>query len=130
LVWAVLGEEEGGYRIVNYNARLLGRKGYMSVVLVTKPSNLSSFKFEVEGVIANFSYKRGKRFADFVQGDKLAKFGLSALIAGGAGVAAVKFGLLKFLAKAWKLVLLGVLAFFAGISKIIKAIFTREDRIA
>ena len=130
LVWAVLAEEEGGNRFVNYNVRLLGRTGYMSVVLVTKPSNLSSFKSEVEGIIANFSYKRGKRFADFVQGDKLAKLGLSALIAGGAGVAAVKFGLLKFLAKAWKLVLLGALAVFAAISKIIKAIFTREDRIA
>ena len=34
------------------------------------------------------------------------------------------------LEKAWKLVLLGAFAFFAAISKIIKAIFTREDRIA
>jgi len=130
LVWAVLGEEEGGYRIVNYNVRLLGRKGYVSVVLVTNPPNLASFKSEVESIIANFSYKRGKRYADFVQGNKLAKYGLTALIAGGAGAAAVKFGLLKFLAKAWKLVLLGAFAFFAAISKIIKAIFTREDRIA
>ncbi len=96
LVWALLAEEEGGRQLVNYKVRLLGRKGYMSVVLVTQPSKLSYFKPEVEGIIANFSYNRGKHYADFVQGDKLAKYGLTALIAGGAGAGAVKFGLLKW----------------------------------
>ena len=129
LSWTILAEQDGGQQTVNYNIRLLGRHGVTEVVLVTGPEKLRSLKPEVENTIANFTYKRGKKYADFVQGDKLAKYGLTALIAGGAGAAAVKFGLLTWLAKAWKLVLVGAMAFFAAISRIFKAIFTREDRM-
>lgn len=122
LVWTLLAESEG-HQIVNYNVRLLGRHGYMSAILVTVPSALDSDRQEIENIIANFSYKKGKRYAEFVQGDKVAKYGLTALIAGGAGAAAVKFGLFKFLAKAWKIVAIAAVAFFAFIRRIIKSIF-------
>jgi len=125
LVWTLLAESEG-CQIVNYNVRLLGRDGYMSAILVTESSALDSDRQEIENIIANFSYKKGKRYAEFVQGDKVAKYGLTALIAGGAGAAAVKFGLFKFLAKGWKIVAIAAIAFLAFIRKIVKGILGKR----
>ena len=125
LVWAILAESEGR-QIVNYNVRLLGRHGYMSAVLVTDPSTLDTYKSQIENIIANFSYKKGKNYAEYVQGDKVAKYGLTALIAGGAGAAAVKLGFFKMLAKAWKLVVAGAVAFLAFLGKILKTITGRR----
>ena len=122
LVWAIVADSKGK-EIVNYNVRLLGRQGYMSATLVTDPSTLDTYKSEVENIIANFSYKRGKSYAEYVQGDKLAKYGLTALIAGGAGAAAAKTGLLKVLAKYIKVIVLGVIGFFAALWKKIKRLF-------
>ena len=127
LTWAML-LESGEDQVVNYNVRILGRSGYMSAVLVSDPESLAALLPKVGGLIANFSYNQGSRYAEFVQGDKLAKYGLTALIAGGAGAAAVKMGLLQALAKAWKVVFVAMAAFFAAIWRFVKGIFVSEDR--
>ncbi len=126
LVWAVLAESSG-HQVVNYNVRLLGRHGYMSVVLVTDPTTLDSHKADVESIIGNFSYKQGKSYAEYVQGDKIAKYGLTALIAGGAGAVAVKTGILQALAKYIKVIAIAVIGFFAAIWRKIKGIFRSDD---
>ena len=126
LVWALQAETNEG-QVVNYNVRLLGRQGFMSAVLVTNPSILDACKPEVDHIIRNFSYKQGKTYTEFVKGDKVAEYGLTALIAGGAGAAAVKLGFFKLLAKAWKIVALAALAFFGFLWKIIKAVLGRGD---
>jgi uncharacterized membrane-anchored protein len=125
-VWALLAESNEG-KVVNYNVRLLGRHGFMSTVLVTDPSTLAACKPEVDNIIKNFSYKSGKSYAEFVKGDKVAQYGLTALIAGGAGAAAVKLGFFKILLKFWKIVALAVIGFFGVLWKIIKAILGRGD---
>jgi len=129
LVWAVLGEEEG-IEVVNYNVKLLGRYGYTAAVLVTDPAGLDLFKPELENIIASFSYKRGKRYAEFTQGDKVAEYGLTALVVGGATAAAVKFGLFKWLAKAWKLVAVAIAAFAAAVWRITKRLLGRKEQIS
>jgi len=104
LVWAVLGEEEEAgtkFRTVNYNTRLLGRHGVMAVVLVTDPATLDSDKPEVEDLIAHFSWKAGKSYAEWVAGDKVAEIGLTALVAGGAGAVLAKTGLLGKIWNSW-----------------------------
>ena len=126
LVWTLLAESEGE-QIVNYNVRLLGRGGYMSVVLVTDPSTLELYKQDIEQNIANFSYKDGNRYAEFVKGDKIAKYGLAALVAGGAGAAAAKAGFFKIFAKLWKFIILGFVAVFGGLWKKLKVLFVGED---
>ena len=126
LVWALLAESKDG-QVVNYNVRLLGRHGFMSTVLVTDPSTLAACKPEVDSIIKNFSYKSGKSYAEFVKGDKVAQYGLTALIAGGAGAAAVKFGFLKILAKFWKIVAVAIIGFFGVLWRIIKTILGRGD---
>jgi uncharacterized membrane-anchored protein len=123
LVWAMEAEEEGSPdRVANYNVRLLGRKGYMSVTLATDPQALATDRSEIQQVLAGFSYKDGSRYGDFVAGDKVAQYGLTALVAGGAGAAAMKLGLFgklgKFLAKGWKLVAAGLVALGAAAKRL------------
>lgn len=130
LQWALEAVDDQGGQIVNYNVRLLGRSGYMSVTLVTEPHLLTQDKPEVETVLANFGYVEGNRYGDFMSGDKLAGYGLTALIAGGAGAAAAKLGLFavlgKFLAKAWKLVVVGIVALGAALKRIFGGLFGRQ----
>ena len=129
LVWAVTGKSEDGGLSVNYNARLLGRQGYMSATLVTDPSTLAADKMEVEQLLGGYQFVKGKRYAEFREGDKLAGYGLTALIAGGAGAAAVKLGLFKVLAKAWKLVVVGFLAVIAFLKRLVSGLFGRPETV-
>jgi uncharacterized membrane-anchored protein len=123
LVWAIEARVGGDRRVVNYDVRLLGRKGYMSVTLVTDPPALAAEKPEVEGLLRGFSYQQGSRYAEFMKGDKVAEFGLAALVAGGAGAAAAKLGLFaklgKVLARFAKLIAVGAAALFAAIRKLL-----------
>lgn len=129
LTWAMMLEDDEKVQTVNYNIRILGRGGYISAVLVADPEQLTTLKPELAGVISNFTYKKGNRYAEYVQGDKLAQIGLTALIAGGAGAAAVKLGLFQALAKFWKAIVVGFLAFFGAIWRFLKGILVREEKL-
>jgi uncharacterized membrane-anchored protein len=122
LEWAIRGESEGD-AVVNYNTRLLGRKGVMEVNLVIDPEKLAGAMPAYAAVLKDYSYKSGERYAEYRQGDKLAKYGLAALITGGAAAVAVKTGLfaslILFFKKAWKLVVIGVVAVAAFIKKLL-----------
>ncbi len=124
LVWATLAEANG-MRSVNYTVKLLGREGYVSAIFVGDPGSLAAAKPAVEGLLSKFSYKKGKSYAEFIKGDKVAQYGLTALIAGGVGAAAVKMGLFgwlgTFLAKMWKVVAAAVIAAGAGLRKLLAA---------
>jgi uncharacterized membrane-anchored protein len=121
LTWATLGRNEEGHESVNYNVRVLGREGVMSVTFVDDPKNLAAAKPAVDGVIGAFSYTKGRTYAEWVPGDKVAEYGLTALVAGGAGVAATKLGLFaalgKLFAKGGKLVVVGLAAIGAAAVK-------------
>ncbi|MEG4022462.1 MULTISPECIES: DUF2167 domain-containing protein [unclassified Microcoleus] len=92
LVWALFATENGN-PVVNYNTRKLGRGGVTSITLVTSPTELPLLKPEIEKLVANYDYVTGNKYSDFIQGtDKVAEIGLTALIAGGVGAAAVKTG--------------------------------------
>jgi uncharacterized membrane-anchored protein len=129
LVWAVLGRDDQGNEVVNYNVRLLGRQGYMSVTLVEEPKLLAASRPRVEHVMAGFSFRPGKRYAEWVPGDKVAPYGLAALV---TGVAAAKLGLFaivgKFVAKAWKLVVAGFVAVGLALKRAWRAIFGGSER--
>jgi len=113
LEWAIRGESEGK-PVVNYNTRLLGRKGVMEVSLVVDPEKLTATMPAYQAVLQDYSFKTGEKYAEYRPGDKVAKYGLAALVTGGAAVVAVKSGLLGvllvFLKKLWVLVVAGVAA--------------------
>ncbi len=121
LTWAILFKDDEGGEVVNHNVRVLGRSGVMSVTLVEEPAKIQAAKPAVDQVIGAFSYKPGKKYAEWVPGDKVAEYGLTALVAAGAGAAAVKLGffgfLLKILAKGGKAIVAVVVALGAGVAK-------------
>lgn len=122
LVWALAAKDEEGGETINHNIRLLGRRGYISATLVTDPAKMASDKRKAEAVLADFYFTPGNRYAEFRKGDKLAGYGLTALVAGGAGAMAVKMGLFaklgKLLAKMWKALALGLVALGAAIKRL------------
>lgn len=108
--------------VVNYTMRLLSRRGYETVTLVTRPETLTADVQELHQMLnTGFKFNPGETYGEFKPGDHVAEFGLGALVLGGAAAAAVKAGwfkgLLAVLAAGWKLVVAGVVAVGAGIKK-------------
>lgn len=128
LTWAIRGRSPGQQDdVVNYSTRVLGRRGTMNVDLVLDPQLVSTVIPEFDTLIGGFTYKQGSRYAEFVKGDKVAAYGLTALVAGGVGAGLVKSGLLG---KLWKLIVVGVLALVSLMKKIfaaIKKMFSTEE---
>lgn len=123
LVWAINGKTEGDPDgVINYEVRLLGRRGYMAATLVGSPQDMAAGKPEVNKLLGVYSFKSGERYAQFVEGDKVAEYGLAALVLGGAGAAAAKLGLFaklgKLLAKGGKLIVVGLAALGAWLKRL------------
>ena len=105
--------------MLNHSVRLLGRGGVMSVDLVVSPEHYQRALPVFNAVVGDFRYKTGHTYAEWREGDKIASYGLTALVAGGAGVALAKSGLLQKFGKAI------VLALAAGVAAIRKFFFGR-----
>jgi uncharacterized membrane-anchored protein len=123
LVWAILARNDNGRESINYNVRLLGREGVMSVTLIESAEKFAQTKPAFEKVLKGFNYLPGKTYAEFKPGDKVAEYGLTALVAAGAGAAAVKFGLFKVIGKFLKPILVGVAVLGAAIVRLVKGLF-------
>jgi uncharacterized membrane-anchored protein len=122
LEWAVDGKDlKNNEGVVNFNTRILGRGGVMSAVLLTDPDNLSASITEFSSALSGFEYVPGQRYAEYKPGDKIAKYGLAALVTGGAAAIAVKTGLWKVILTAvvagWKFIAAGCVALFGGLAK-------------
>jgi uncharacterized membrane-anchored protein len=126
LTWATVGRSDDPKEgdTINYSTRILGRRGAMSVDLVVDPTEMDAAIPAAEGLLRNFSFQQGSRYAEFVKGDKVATYGLAALIAGGAAAAVVKTGLLTKLLAAlaafWKVIAVGLAALGASIKRFFK----------
>lgn len=127
LTWAVkLTSSSDGHKDVflNESIRLLGRGGVMNVTLVTDPASYADDSATAARLLAgNFSYVSGQRYAEFKEGDKLAEYGLTALVLGGAGAAAFKLG---FFQKFWKLLVFGGIAVAGFFKKIWAKLIGRD----
>jgi uncharacterized membrane-anchored protein len=122
LEWAIDGKDlKTNDIVVNFNTRILGRGGVTSAVLVTSPESLSDSIADFKGRLSGFEYTPGQRYAEYKPGDKVAKYGLAALVTGGAAAIAVKTGLWKVLVGAavagWKFIAAGAVALFGGIAR-------------
>jgi len=130
LEWAIRATSEGR-PILNYNTRLLGRKGVMEVVLVVDPEKLPETLPVFRTLLAGYSFASGQTYAEYRPGDKVAKYGLAALVLGGAAVGAAKLGLLTplllFLKKGWKLVVVALAAVAASLKKFFGKLFGHKD---
>lgn len=121
LEWCTQLREKGGIEpFANHNIRILGRYGVTEIVLVAGMDQLDSAIPELASVLESYDYAQGKKYAEYRKGDKIAKYGLTALVAGGAAAIAVKSGLLKHL---WKLLILGA----AGVSGFFKKMKSKKN---
>ena len=105
---------------INFNTRLLGRKGVMEVTLVCDPADLDAMIAEQEKILTGFSYIEGERYAEFRSGDKIAEYGLTGLVAGGAAFALAKSG---FFTKFAKPLIVAAIAGLAAIKKFFGKLF-------
>ena len=121
LTWATRLHNDQGGQTLNHSVRLLGRGGVMSVDLVVSPEHYEAALPVFHAVVGDFRYKSGHTYAEWREGDRIASYGLTALVAGGAGVALAKSGLLQKFGKAILLALAGAVAavrkFFFGKGK-------------
>lgn len=122
LEWAFrLKGEQSAEESINYNTRLLGRRGVMEVQLVTSPDLLQASVADFKAKLPGYAFNAGETYAEFREGDHVAEYGLAALVTGGAVAVASKKGLFAvigaFLLKGWKLILIVVAAAGAGLRK-------------
>jgi uncharacterized membrane-anchored protein len=107
---------------LNYNVRILGRKGVLVLNAVADMEQLPLVEDGMEQVIGFTNFKEGHRYSDFDPGvDKVAAYGLAALI---GGKVAAKVGLLAKLGGVLvvfkKFIIIGFLAVAGFFSKIFK----------
>ncbi len=108
---------------LNYNIRVLGRKGVLVLNFIADISQLPEIENQLDTVLALANFEQGSRYADFDPDiDQVAAYGLGALVAGKViaktGALAILVVLLK---KFWVFLLLGVGALFKVFYRKLKA---------
>jgi uncharacterized membrane-anchored protein len=91
---------------LNYDVRVLGRKGVLKMNFVAGMDQLAEIKGVIPTVMSIPEFATGSRYEDYVPGtDKLAAYGIGGLIAGKVLAKAGFFALaLAFLKKGWFLI--------------------------
>ena len=107
---------------LNYNIRMLGRKGVLELNAIASVDQLPTIDAQTPQILGMVDFKEGNRYADFdPKVDKVATYGLAALVAGGALAAAAKLGFLKILwvgiLAAKKFIIIGIAAIVAFFKK-------------
>jgi uncharacterized membrane-anchored protein len=119
LYWAKEIDFGSPRHTLNYNVRVLGRVGVLNLNAVSSMDMLGVVQSGMRRLLPAASFTPGNAYSDFDSGkDKMAKFGIAALVAGGAAVAAkagLFKGLLALLIAAKKLIVVGVLALVAAV---------------
>lgn len=106
---------------LNYDIRVLGRHGYLSLNAVAGMGELEQVREGMQQLLPMTGFDEGARYADHDPStDKIAGYGLATLIGGGLAAKAGLFAKLGLvLAKFWKLLLIGVVAAGGGIRKLL-----------
>lgn len=102
---------------LNYNIRILGRRGVLVLNAIAAMDHLEAVRGETRNLLAAVDFSDGHRYSDYLPGkDKAAAYGVTGLI---VGASAAKAGFFKAL---W----VGLLAFkkliFVGIAALIAAL--------
>ena len=107
------GESE--LNTLNYNVRVLGRKGVVVLNAVASITELSEVEKSITPVLSSFTYSDGNTYADFNPDiDEVAAWTIGGLV---AGKVLAKVGVLAFLLKYIKLIGIGIAALATGLWK-------------
>lgn len=128
LYWAkeLAFSDNPGSRTLNYNVRVLGRRGVLVLNAVSSMNELPRITRSMQTVIGFVDFNAGHRYQDFIPGaDKKAAYGVAGLI---VGAVAAKAGFFKLL---W----VGILAFkklivagFAAAGVALRRLFGRQKQ--
>ncbi len=107
---------------LNYNIRVLGRRGVLVLNVIASMKDLPQIEQDIPEVISAVNFDEGHRYADFNPSiDKMAGYGLAALVAGGVAAKAGLFkGLIAALLVGKKFIITGVIALVAFFSRLFK----------
>lgn len=100
---------------LNYNIRILGRKGYLNMNAIGEIDQLPLVQKDIDKVIASAEFVEGNRYSDFNPDlDDVAAYGIGGLI---AGKVLAKAGVFAMLLKFWKLIAVGAVGLFGAFRK-------------
>jgi uncharacterized membrane-anchored protein len=106
---------EADFNTLNYNVRVLGRKGVVVLNAVASMSQLSEVQNSITPVLSSFTYTEGNKYADFNPDiDEVAAWTIGGLV---AGKVLAKVGILAILLKYIKLIGIGIAAVLGGLWK-------------
>jgi uncharacterized membrane-anchored protein len=126
LVWSIeahgKGQTDNSRNIVNYKTLMLGREGLVSMTMVSPIATVGTDKTFVNLLLSKLDFTQGRKYADFdSKTDRVAEYGLAALI---AGVAVKKLGLIAvataFVLKFAKIIGLAVFGGLAGFRRLFR----------
>ena len=105
---------------LNYNIRVLGRDGVLVLNAVAGMNQIAQIKTEMQHVVAFSEFSEGNRYADFdSKTDKVAEYGIAALVAGGIAAKLGFFGkIFAFLLLFKKFILIGLAFLGGGVAKL------------
>jgi len=115
---------------LNYDIRLLGRRGVLSLNMVTGMAKLAETRDAARRFASAAEFAPGERYADFQPGtDRVAEYGVAGLVAAGVGATlAKKAGLLALILAFGKKIFIFVAIAFAAAWRWIRRLFGhRED---
>ena len=111
---------------LNYEIRVLGRRGVLAFNAIAAKSRLASVESAMPQVLNFVDFNQGHRYADFKPSvDKVAAYGVGALIVGVAAKAGLLKWLIGLLAASWKFLILG----FAALGALLKKVFARKKAV-
>jgi uncharacterized membrane-anchored protein len=110
---------------LNYDIRVLGRRGYLVLKSIASMDQLSEIEQNNPKILSMVNFNDGNRYADFdPKIDKVAEYGIAALVVGVAAKAGLFKLLLGMLAAFWKLILVG----FAAVATSVRRLFGRRKQ--
>lgn len=100
---------------LNYNIRVLGRKGYLNLNAIGTIDVLPEFKNDVNEIIESVHFTEGNKYADFnPEFDEVAAYGIGGLI---AGKLLAKAGFFALILKFWKIIAVAIIGAFSVFKK-------------
>jgi uncharacterized membrane-anchored protein len=99
--------------VLNYEVRILGRKGVLSLTAISTMNDLPLVNSELDKVLSMASFTEGNKYSDFdSSSDRIAEYTIGGLI---AGKVLAKVGFFALIAKFGKIIVVAVIAFIVGI---------------
>lgn len=109
---------------LNYDLRVLGRKGMYNISAVAGMGNLAEVKASIPGILKSVEFNDGHKYLDFdADTDTVAAWTIGGLV---AGKVLAKVGFFAVIAKFGKIIFLAIAAGFAAFKKFL---FGKKDQV-